>query len=99
MLWGSLSAGRPPGARLARVRVDDGTGRAPGALRGLAALLLWPLTVLFAPVTLPWALLRRRRPPPLGAAAPHLGWTGLRALEARHEGSRAKRPLGAGRDG
>lgn len=66
--WGALACGGSLGGALAGVRVRDAAGRAPGAGRGLAALILAPIALLAAPLAL--ALAPRRRPL-------HLAWTGL----------------------
>ncbi|HJL17065.1 MAG TPA: hypothetical protein RMH99_15475, partial [Sandaracinaceae bacterium LLY-WYZ-13_1] len=96
-LWGGMAAGGTPAARLLGVRVCDRDGRAPGARRGLLALLLWPFVLPWTPLVAPWVAWRRARgrPAPLGAAAPHLRWAGLRVVARGRAGPIR---LDAGRD-
>ena len=81
-MWGSLAAGGTPGARILGIRVDDGAGGTPGALRAFAALLLWPFATVWAPIAGPFVTWQHLagRDVPLGVAAPHLRWSGLRAV-------------------
>ncbi|MEZ4335318.1 MAG: hypothetical protein R3B82_01705 [Sandaracinaceae bacterium] len=68
LAWGGLAAGRSIGGGITHTSVVDGKGAAPGVGRGLVALVLWPLGLLWAPLAL--AFEPRSRPP-------HLAWTGL----------------------
>lgn len=74
MAWGAFATGDSVGGLVTRTVVVDAQGRRPGAGRGLAALLLWPIGLLWAPIALAFGP---------GSEAPHLAWTGLHRVASQ----------------
>lgn len=68
--------GASVGGRLTGTTVVDGGGGRPGVGRAGAALLLWPIGLLWAPLALAFAPRSR---------TPHLAWTGLHRVASQSE--------------